>query len=224
MKLLVVEDEPKIARILSRSLTEAGYAVDVAGDVNEAGTKFELGTYDLVVLDLLLPGHPDGGLEVCRRIREAGTSVPILMLTAINSVESRVKGLDSGADDYLAKPFDLDELQARIRALLRRIPKADLPVLRAGDLELDPAVRTVRRGKRVIGMSSKEFQLLEYLMRHKDRAVSQTELLDHVWDTEYEGMSNVIEVTIRNVRRKTGEPELIRTVRGQGYVLVNGDA
>lgn len=219
MKILVVEDEPKIARILRRSLVEAGYAVDVASSVTEALTKFDLGNYDLVVLDLLLPGHENGGLEVCRRIREEGSSVPILMLTAISSIESRVKGLDAGADDYLPKPFDLEELQARIRALLRRTPKADSPVLTAGELRLDPAAHRVFRGDRTLDLGGKEFQVLEYLMRHSGRIISQSEFLDHVWDSEYAGLSNVIEVNIRNVRRKIGEPELIFNVRGLGYVL-----
>jgi DNA-binding response OmpR family regulator len=219
MKILVVEDEPKIARILSRSLGEAGYAVDLAGSVTGALTRFELGNYDVVVLDLLLPGHEGGGLEVCRRIRQSGSGVPILMLTAIDTVESRVKGLDLGADDYLAKPFDLDELQARIRALLRRTPKADSPVLAAGELRLDPAGHAVWRRDKAVELGGKEFQVLEYLMRHSGRVISQSELLDHVWDSEYHGLSNVIEVHIRNVRRKIGEPELIFNVRGQGYVL-----
>lgn len=219
MKVLVVEDEPKIARILARSLAEHGYAMDNARAVDEALSLFESGSYDLVVLDLMLPGHTDGGLEVCRRVRQAGSNVPVLMLTAINSVESRVQGLDTGADDYLGKPFDLEELHARIRALLRRHPRTDPPVLRSGDLKLDPARRAVWRGDKRLALSGKEYQVLEYLMRNKDRVISQTELLEHVWDTEYSGLSNVIEVNIRNVRRKIGEPEMIYNVRGQGYIL-----
>lgn len=219
MKILVVEDEPKIARILRRSLIEAGYVCDTAESMHEATVSFDHGNYDLVVLDLMLPGHPDGGLELCRHIRREGSSVPILLLTAINSTASRVNGLDAGADDYLAKPFDLEELQARIRALLRRIPKADLPVLTAGDVRLDPANRTVTRAGRELGLVGKELAVLEYLMRHSGRVIGQAELLDHAWDTQYDGLSNVVEVTIRSVRRKLGQPQLIFTVRGQGYVL-----
>jgi len=223
MKFLVVEDEPKIARIITRSLAEAGYAVDSAGSVDSALAAVDHSSYDLIVLDLLLPGHEDGGLEVCRRIRRLGSSVPILMLTAINSTRSKVKGLDAGADDYLPKPFDLDELHARIRALLRRVPKADSPILTTGDVRLDPATRTVWRRDVILRLRGKEFGVLEYLMRHQGRIIGQTELLEHVWDTQYAGISNVVEVTIRSLRSKLGQPMLITTVKGQGYILRQAD-
>ncbi len=222
MKLLVVEDDVRIADVVRRTLSEAGYAVDVAHTAPAGIEAFEIETYDLVVLDLMLPGMPRGGMDVCARIRELNDDIPILMLTALDSTRKRVEGLDAGADDYLVKPFHLVELLARVRALLRRAPRAQPPVLHAQGVSLDPATRTATRAGRTIILTAKEFAVLEYLMRNAGHIISTTELIDHAWDSNYEGFSNVVQTYIRYLRQKLtlpGETDIIETRRGAGYVI-----
>jgi two-component system, OmpR family, response regulator len=221
MRLLLVEDNPKLARSVSRGLRAEGYAVDVAADGEEALMHAGVWEYDAVVLDLLLPVRD--GIEVCRSLRENGSWVPILMLTARDGVNDRIAGLDAGADDYLSKPFDFGELLARIRALVRRAPHERPACLEVGDLVVDPATHEVRRGHASIELTPREFAVLEYLARRPRQVVSRTELLDHVWDANYIGSSNVVDVYVGHLRRKLRRPsdqgELIRTVRGVGFLL-----
>jgi two-component system OmpR family response regulator len=220
VRLLVVEDDLKMASLLKRGLEREGYAVDVAGSGDQAlwaGTEFP---YDAVVLDAMIPA-PDG-FEVCRRLRESGRWMPVMMLTARDAVDDRVRGLDAGADDYLVKPFSFAEFFARLRALLRRDVGERPVVLRAGELRLDPATKTVRRLQTSIALSAKEFALLEFFLRHKGEVLSRTQILDHVWDFAYDGTSNVVEVYIRYLRQKIDRPfdrQSIETVRGSGYRL-----
>jgi two-component system OmpR family response regulator len=220
VRLLVVEDEVKMAGLLRRGLAEDGYAVDVA-PTGEAGLARAGATeYDAVVLDLMLPGM--NGLETCRRLRERGVWAPVLVLTARDAVEDRVAGLDSGADDYLVKPFSFAELLARLRALVRRGAVERPSVVRVGDLELDPATRDVRRANVQVALSAKEFALLETLMRRPGQVLSRYQLLEHAWDYAYENRSNVVDVYIRYLREKVDRPfgrRSIETVRGVGYRL-----
>jgi two-component system OmpR family response regulator len=223
MRLLLVEDDPAMAATLRRALRGEGYAVDaVAGGTDALWSVSEV-DYDAVVLDAMIPA-PDG-FEVCRRMREQGRWTPVLMLTARDAVPDRVRGLDAGADDYLTKPFALEELSARLRALIRRDP-ADRPaVLRVADLTLDPGTRSVRRGDVDIRLSPKEFELLHELMRRPDQVLSRTHLIEHVWDFAYEGGSNVVDVYIRYLRAKVDRPfarDTIKTVRGAGYRIDSG--
>lgn len=224
MRLLLVEDDATLAKVLVRGLTEEGHAVDHAPTMARADEDLSVNDYDLVVLDL---GLPDGdGLELCRRIRSEDRPVPILVLTARDGLSDKVAGLDAGADDYLTKPFAYPELAARVRALLRRPSHAVSPVLSAGDLRLDPAAHTVWRGAIMVPLTPREFSLLEYLLRHPERVCRREELLEHVWDANYDGLSNVVDVHIANLRRKLALPETpdpIETVRGVGYRLVIGD-
>jgi len=225
MRILAVEDDQRLAEVVRRALTEAGYAVDVAHSARLAVEAFQIETYDLVVLDLMLPGLAGGGMAVCRTIRETDTDVPILMLTALDSPQRKVDGLDAGADDYLVKPFHLVELLARVRALLRRAPQAVPPVIRAGGVALDPATRRAERAGRSIELTAKEFAVLEYLMRNAGRVISSSELIDHAWDAHYDGTSNVVQTYIRYLRAKLdapGHPEVIETRRGYGYVIAAG--
>jgi two-component system OmpR family response regulator len=218
MRVLVVEDEVKMAGLLKRALEEEGYAVDVAGRGEDAlwfGTE---NPYDAIVLDVMLPDFD--GFEVSRRLREAGRWSPVLMLTARDAVADRVAGLDAGADDYLTKPFSFAELLARLRALVRRGAAERPPVLRVGDLELDPARRIVTRNGSSIDLTAREFALLEYLMRHAGEVLTRTQLIEHVWDFAYDGDSNVVDVYIRYLRNKVDRPfgrDSIKTVRGAGY-------
>jgi two-component system, OmpR family, response regulator len=220
MRVLVVEDEVKMAGLLKRALEEEGYAVDVAGRGEDAlwfGTE---NPYDAIVLDVMLPDFD--GFEVSRRLREAGRWSPVLMLTARDAVADRVAGLDAGADDYLTKPFSFAELLARLRALVRRGAAERPPVLRVGDLELDPARRIVTRDGSSIDLTAREFALLEYLMRHAGEVLTRTQLIEHVWDFAYDGDSNVVDVYIRYLRNKVDRPfgrDSIKTVRGAGYRL-----
>jgi two-component system OmpR family response regulator len=220
MKILVVEDEPKMLRAIRKGLEHEGYAVDAAGDAEDAvsfGTEYD---YDAIVLDVMLPGAD--GFEVCRELRARERWAPILMLTARDAVDDRIRGLDAGADDYLPKPFDFGELTARLRALIRRGPVERPAVLVVGDLSLDPAGHTVRAGERLVDLSTREFALLEFLMRHPGDAVTRTQLLEHVWDVNYGGVSNVVDVYVGYVRKKlavAGSDATIRTLRGVGYVL-----
>ncbi len=222
MQILIVEDERRLADVLKRALHEAGYNADVSYDAPSAIDKLDIQPYDLVVLDWLLPGHAEGGLAVCRHLRSSGIGTPVLMLTALDSTDHRVTGLDSGADDYLVKPFDINELLARIRALLRRGNKADPVVLRCGGLALDPASKKVNLRGKTIKLTAREYALLEYFMRNQGRVLSQTELLEHVWDYNYDGLSNVVETYVRYLRRKISPNKpgaFIQTMRGLGYVM-----
>ena len=209
-----------MAGLLRRGLEHEGYAVDVVSTGQDAlWASVEL-PLDAVVLDAMIPG-PDG-FEVCRRLRQKGCWVPVLMLTARDAITDRVAGLDAGADDYLVKPFAFDELFARLRALVRREPGERPPVLVAGGLRLDPATKQVSRAGQMIRLSPKEFALLELFMRHQDEVLSRTRILDHVWDFAYDGTSNVVDVYVRYLRNKVDRPfgtTLIETVRGHGYRL-----
>ncbi|GAA3893186.1 response regulator transcription factor [Leifsonia kafniensis] len=211
-----------IADLLARSLAEAGYAVDVAPDRAAALMYFEIETYDLIILDITLPGTSGGGTELCREIRANDTQVPLLMLETLDSPTARARGLDAGADDSLVKPFQLVELLARVRALLRRSPRAVPPVLEAQGVRLYPASRSAERGARQIFLTAKEYAVLEYLMRNAGSVVSSSELIDHAWDQNYDGVSNVVQTYIRYLRQKltaAGEPDIIETRRGSGYVI-----
>jgi DNA-binding response OmpR family regulator len=220
VRILLVEDEADAAAILARGLRERSYAVDVAGDGDEALQAASDNDYDLVILDVLLPGR--SGLDVCRQLREDATATPILMLTARGAVGDRVEGLDAGADDYLVKPFELEELLARIRALLRRGPALQPSVLTVGDLAIDTRARSVTRAGRVVDLTAKEFALLEFLARRTGQVVGRGEIAEHVWDASFDAFSNRIEVYIQRLRRKLDDgpgPPLIHTHRGAGYAL-----
>ncbi len=220
MRVLVVEDGIKMASLIRRGLREEGFAADVAVKGEDALWMAGATEYDLIVLDVMLPGID--GFETCRRLRSDGVWAPVLMLTARDSVEDRVSGLDTGADDYLTKPFSFAELLARLRALGRRGHVGQPTVLRAGDLHLDPAARRVGRGDTEVSLSAKEFALLETFMRNPGRVLDRFELLEHAWDYEYENRSNVVDVYVRYLREKIDRPfgvESIETVRGAGYRL-----
>ncbi|MCA9960773.1 MAG: response regulator transcription factor [Chloroflexota bacterium] len=219
-KILVVEDEERIRQFLQRGLSFEGYRVDVAPDGVTGLDLARENPPDLVLLDVMLPGEIDG-LEVCRRLR-AGGDVPILMLTAKEAVEDRVAGLDAGADDYLVKPFAFNELLARVRALLRRAQPSQPQVYRFGDLELDTGTRQGQRSEHVFDLTAKEYELLELFMRHPRQVLTREVIFDRVWNYDFGGESNIIEVYVRYLRQKTeknGMPRLIHTVRGIGYVL-----
>jgi DNA-binding response OmpR family regulator len=216
VRLLLVEDEADAARMLARGLREHAYAVDVASDGPEALEKIYTNAYDVVLLDIMLPVKD--GMQVCREMRAAGYATPVLMLTALDQVEHRIMGLDSGADDYLTKPFDFGELLARVRALLRRGPALQDPVLCVGDLRIDTRARLVRRAGRIVELTAKEYALLEYLARREGEVVGRADISEHVWEENYDPFSNLIEVYVQRLRRKVG-PNLIRTRRGEGYQL-----
>ena len=220
MRALVVEDESKMAALIRRGLVEEGYAADVAGTGEDALWMAQATAYDAIVLDVMLPGR--SGIDVCRSLRESGVWSPILMLTARDGVEDRVSGLDSGADDYLSKPFSFAELLARLRALVRRGPAERPAVLELGSLRLDPATRRVWRGDVEVGLSAKEFALLETFMRRPGQVLTRLDLLEHAWDFGYESRSNVVDVYVRYLRAKLDRPfgvDSIETVRGVGYRL-----
>jgi len=220
MRVLVVEDEPKMRGLLQRGLQEHNYAVDVAATGADGIWRAEEGSYDAMVLDVRLPDVD--GFEVCRRVRASGRWLPVLMLTALDGVEQRVRGLDVGADDYLVKPFHFDELVARLRALLRRGARPRPAVLRLGDLELDPAGHEVRRGDVPVGLTAKEFALLEYFLRHPGETLSRTRLAEHVWDEAYSGDLHVVNVYVNYLRNKIDRPFgrlSLQTVRGAGFRL-----
>jgi len=219
-RILVVDDDPKILSLMRRGLSFAGYTVDLAEDGETALNIARDRAPDLVVLDVMLPGLD--GIEVCRRLRAGDASLPILMLTAKDRVPDRVAGLDAGADDYLVKPFAFDELLARIRALLRRSRPDDEAILRLGDLALNPVTREVWRGQRRLDLTSKEYDLLEFFLRHPRQVISRDAIFERVWGSDFLGGSNLIDVHIMRLRDKleaAGEPRLIHTVRGVGYSL-----
>jgi two-component system OmpR family response regulator len=216
MRVLVVEDEPKMAGLLRRGLVEEGHAADIAFQGEDAVWMADAHPYDVVVLDVMLPGI--SGIETCRRLRNAGVWTPVLMLTARDSVEDRVGGLDAGADDYLTKPFSLAELLARLRALVRRGDVERPTELIVGELRLDPGSRRVWRGASEVQLSPKEFALLETFMRRPGQVLSRLQLLEHAWDFAYEHRSNVVDVYVRYLRQKLGR-DLLETVRGAGYRL-----
>ena len=220
MRVLVVEDEVKMGRLLERGLEEEGHAADVARTGDDALWMAGATEYDAIVLDVMLPGID--GFETCRRLREEGIWSPVIMLTARDSVEDRVAGLDGGADDYLAKPFSFAELLARLRALARRGPVERPAVLEVGTLKLDPAARRVWREDTEVNLSAKEFQLLETFMRHPGEVLSRYQLLEHAWDYDYENRSNIVDVYVRYLRDKIDRPfgvNQLETVRGAGYRL-----
>lgn len=216
MRILVVEDEHRIAQTLKKGLEHERYAVDVIYD-GPGGLDMAISeTYDLLILDLMLPGMD--GLTLCRKIREQGLHTPILMLTAKSQVQDKVTGLDTGADDYLTKPFSFEELLARIRALIRRPPTSMESIIKVSDLTLDPKTYVVERAGKRVDLSSREFALLEYLMRNNDKILSKEQIISHVWNYDADILPNTIEVYIRNLRSKIGDG-LIETVRGFGYRL-----
>jgi two-component system copper resistance phosphate regulon response regulator CusR len=223
MRILVVEDEPEAAAVLARGLREHAYAVDVAADGPTALEQAGISDYDLILLDILLPGL--NGLEVCRRLRADGVASPILVLTARGEPDQRVEGLDVGADDYLAKPYHFPELLARIRALLRRGPALGSSVLTVDDLHIDTRGRRVDRGGRHVPLTTKEYALLDYLVRRQGEVVGRADIAEHVWDDSFDPLSNLIEVYIQRLRRKVDDGhavKLIHTRRGAGYVLTPG--
>lgn len=225
MRVLLVEDEAKLAQALERGLARAQYTVDVAGDGEEALDFVRTVDYDVIVLDVMLPRID--GLEVCRRIRDSGSQVPVLMLTARDAIPDRVAGLDSGADDYLVKPFAFSELLARMRALLRRRAQLKAGVLRVADLELEPAGQIVRWKGQPVQLTAREYRILEALIRRPGWLVSRDAIIESVWGFEFQDSSNLVEVYIGRIRRKLadqGAPPLIQTIRGAGYRIQEPEA
>lgn len=220
MRILVVEDEKKVAGFIKKGLEEEGHAVDVTHD-GRLGLEMALDqVYDLIILDIQLPGMD--GIQILRELRKKNPSTPVLILTVRATIEDKVLGLDSGADDYLTKPFAFQELVARVRALLRRRADADPAVLQVSDLTLDPSRRTVERGNEKIDLSPREFSLLDYFMRNPGRVLTRTMITNHVWDYDFDTTTNIIDVYVNYLRKKIDagrEPKLIHTVRGVGYVL-----
>lgn len=221
MRLLVVEDEEKLAQALKKGLEKEGYAADLVADGETAQRRIELYNkeYDLVILDLMLPKRD--GFTVCKNVREQGIVIPILILTARNGLDDKVTVLNSGADDYLAKPFSLKELVARIRALLRRPHETITAVMSVGDLSLDTTTRSVKRDGKEIQLTVKEFALLEYLMRHPNQVLSRDQILDHLWGFDFDTFSNVVDVHLKNLRKKIelspNDEKILETIRGVGY-------
>lgn len=220
MRVLIVDDDRRLCAVIKRGLLEEAYAVDVAYDGEEGEYLAEVNPYDLIILDIMLPIK--NGIEVCRELRAKRVNTTILMLTAKDAVEDRVRGLDTGADDYLVKPFAFSELLARVRALLRREGISKSPELRVGDLTLNTLTRQVWRGQKPIELTTKEYVILQYFMRHPNVVVTRTMIEEHAWDYDFDSLSNLVDVYIRRLRRKIddeGEVSLIRTVRGAGYRL-----
>jgi DNA-binding response OmpR family regulator len=222
MRVLLVEDDDRLAASVANQLRQAGFAVDVVARGADALREIAVSPYDAIVLDLQLPDAD--GVDICRRLRERGTPVRIIMATARDGVADRITGLDTGADDYLVKPYSVQELTARLRALLRRPEAALPPVYSVADLELDTATRAARRGDRPIELTTKEFMVLEYMMRNAGRVLTREQISEHAWDANYDPFSNVIDVYVARLRRKVdqpGEAQLIETVRGAGYRLAD---
>jgi heavy metal response regulator len=220
MRILVVEDEPKVASFIRRALEEESYAVDAATNGSDGLELARSNSYDVVILDLMLPGLP--GIDVLKAIRAARLKVPVLILTARSKVDQKVTGLDAGADDYLTKPFSIDELLARVRALLRRGAGESMAVIQVEDLVLNPATREVTRGSQRIELTAKEYALLEYLMRNTGRVLTRPMIAEHVWNIDFDTFTNVIDVYVNYLRNKIDrghDRKLIHTVRGSGYVL-----
>ncbi|MDX6692691.1 MAG: two-component system, OmpR family, copper resistance phosphate regulon response regulator CusR [Blastocatellia bacterium] len=220
MRLLLAEDEVRMARFIARGLREQAYAVDLAADGEDALYQAAINTYDAIILDVMMPKRD--GFAVCRELRAGGSRVPVLMLTARDAVEDRINGLDTGADDYLTKPFEFGELLARLRALLRRGKELSATVINIADLTIDTRGQQARRAASLINLTTKEYALLEYLARHSGRVIGREEIAEHVWDETFDPFSNLIEVYINRLRRKVDEPfaaPLIHTRRGAGYVL-----
>src|SRR5262245_51235721 len=222
MRLLVIEDSAKLADLLRRGLSEEGYAVDVAATgVDGVWLASEI-SFDAIILDIMLPDID--GFEVCRQLRQADRWAPLIMLTARDDISDRVRGLDQGADDYLTKPFAFEELLARLRSLLRRAPRQRPPILEVGDLVLDPADHSVRRGANAVSLTAKEFALLHYFMDHAGEVLTRSCLLEHVWDFAFDGDSNIVDVYVGYLRDKIDRPfgrASLETVRGVGYRLRN---
>lgn len=220
MRILVIEDEQKLAGFVKRALREDGYVVHVCHDGEEGGYQALSDDYDTVVLDLQLPRRD--GISILRELRERKKQTPVIILTARDTVQERIRGLDAGADDYLTKPFALNELRARVRALLRRGRESSTTILKYSDLQMNLVDRAVLRGTLEIDLTAKEFALLEYLLRNPKRVLSRTSIAEHVWDFNFDSCSNVVDVFVSALRKKTeegGRPRLIQTVRGVGYVL-----
>jgi DNA-binding response OmpR family regulator len=223
MRILVVEDEKKLAELIARALRAERYAVDTAHDGSDAWQMIETYDYDLVVLDLMLPGLD--GAEILRRTRRRNQHMPILILTALDATDEKVRNFEAGADDYLTKPFAFAELLVRVKALMRRGPVSRASVLRVGDLEVDRLSQQVRRSGRKIELTAKEYALLEYLASSPGRVFSRTMIIEHVWDQSFEGLTNIVDVYVRHLRGKVDDPfptKLIRTVRGAGYYIGEG--
>jgi heavy metal response regulator len=220
MRILLIEDEKKVARFISKGLTEESYAVDVAYDGEEGLFLAEVNDYDLIILDIMLPKKD--GFEVLKSLRNQGFKIPVIMLTARDEIESKVQGLDLGADDYMTKPFAFSELMARIRAILRRKQEKADNRLQIGDLIIDAVTRTVTRGNKPVELTNKEYALLEYFIRNPGRVLSRTMIAEHVWDYQFDPMTNVIDVYVNYLRQKIDrgfEKKLIHTIRGVGYVI-----
>jgi heavy metal response regulator len=220
MRILLVEDDPRIERFVSQALREQAYAVDATADGDDALYKASVNDYDAVILDVMIPGRD--GFEVCRELRASGSGVPVIMLTARDAVPDRVAGLDSGADDYLTKPFEVAELLARLRALLRRGRAVRPSLIEVADLRIDTRAHAVTRAGRRIELTAKEYALLEYLARERGRVLTRAEIAEHVWDENFDPFSNLIDVNINRLRRKVDDgftAPLIHTRRGEGYML-----
>ena len=220
MRILLVEDEPRVSHFIAKGLREQSYAVDVSADGEDALYKLSINDYDLIILDVMLPLKD--GFEVCSQLRFQGIKMPVLMLTARDAVEDRVKGLDSGADDYLSKPFDFKELLARVRALFRRTEPFRQEVLEVADLILNTANHTVTRSNQSINLTAKEYALLEFFVLRENKIVGRAEIAEHVWDENFDPFSNVIDVYVRRLRKKIDEgfdKVLIHTRRGEGYIF-----
>jgi len=220
MRILLVEDDPGVSGFIMKGLTEERYAVDLATDGEEGFFMGDTIAYDLIILDVMLPKLD--GMAVCRRLRAKGKGIPILLLTAKDAIEDRVLGLDMGADDYLTKPFAFPELLARIRSLLRRGGSQPTTRLKVGDLELDPVAHQVWRRGQEVTLTNKEYMILEYLLRNENRVLTRSAIIEHVWDIQYDNLTNIVDVHIRSLRAKIDRdfpPSLIHTVRGVGYVL-----
>lgn len=221
MRILLVEDEPRAAQLLAKGLREQAYAVDVVGDGGEALYQSSITDYDAIILDVMLPGRD--GLTVCRQLRREGSTTPVLMLTARDAVDARIEGLDSGADDYLTKPYDFGELLARLRAVIRRGQRPLTPSeIVVGPVKIDTRARRAYRNGEPVTLTAREYALLEHLMLHANEVVGRAAIAEHVWDAQYEAMSNVIDVCVQRLRRKIDEPghaSVIHTRRGEGYML-----